>query len=328
MKNSIYAASVLALIAGVIIGCKKNTIKQETEATKSTSVNNTNNQRTLTELNVTTANNMLVFKTSADYVNIVENQLVDERNVFLNDVKNMDFLSYAEVVALQPNNDVIKDEFVSQILNKDFVVQIGNYLYKLNKVTEYVYVLPVANIAMYADLVNENTANPNIKRYTTEQSVIELVENGNAGGKLASICVETGVGQRSDFTNMPNGISSAGTPITATLRHSKFGIYFDIVIDASQSFLTTNQNDYFSFEFNSGAGLAVYKRRCNSLSNVSPLTSPGTVAGQTPAVYSKYKPSQTAGNYSKYRLNAVVKYYNAANVLVSTSRNLEIRVNL
>lgn len=318
MRKIIYVASILALTITVIIGCKK-TIKQEVDKQKITTQTTTSNQRTLAQLNVTTANNMLVFRNSDDYEIVVTTQEADERLVFLNDVRNMEFLSYAEVIQNQPDNDVIKDAFVSQILNQDFIVQIGAFLYKINAVTSKVYVLPVANINRYADLVNENMSNTNIKRYSTADNVIELVENGNMGGRLAGpFCGDTGIGSYHEQTYQVAIIPGGAYPyMNGYIYFNRFGVYFNL----------------YSEVFGDGSNIAkvaiecdpiFYKQKCGSATAGPYTTSVGLTWN-----YAKIQSYQGSKNLNKLYFRARFKGQFASNNVTynNTTSWIQVRVN-
>jgi hypothetical protein len=81
--------------------------------------------------------------------------------------------------------DLVKDAYLAQILNKDLTVQIGDWIYRVNKLTEKVYVLAVKNASQYDDLIAENVSNPNILEFSTEENVIELLEGKYNSGEKA-----------------------------------------------------------------------------------------------------------------------------------------------
>jgi hypothetical protein len=195
------------------------------------------------------------------------------------------------------NDDLLGDDDLAQILNEDWIVQIGDYLYRVIKPTESVYVLPVVNISEYQDLVNENKSNKHIRKFSTEDDVIELAESG-AEGQKGLFCGEDGVGSRSSSTihgSQPN----TETGVVSTLRHSKFGIYFTIVMESYS-------NDYlsqFRFEFPESSDQRKFKRRCETVEYV-PYSGTNQWKSLMSVSEAKYKIRENVSNFSKYHIRA------------------------
>lgn len=53
-----------------------------------------------------------------------------------------------------------------------WIVQIGEYLYRVNKTTESFYVLHAENISEYQDLVSENKSNFHIRKFSKNGDVM------------------------------------------------------------------------------------------------------------------------------------------------------------
>ena len=143
---------------------------------------------------------MLIFKTTDDYKKVVNNPTEEIKSKFLKEVANFKHTTYSELLSKSKsseNDDLLGDDDLAQILNEDWIVQIGDYLYRVNKPTELVYVLPASNVSEYQDLVNENVANKNIRKFSTEDDVIELAESGAEGQK--SLCFQSYANQRNEF---------------------------------------------------------------------------------------------------------------------------------
>ena len=136
---------------------------------------------------VTVRNNLLVFKTSDDYCNLVDNASSEQMFNFVNEVKSMkNFTSYYEnailfskVPSVLSDSNFINDEFLQTILNKDGAVQIGNYIYKIDVNNEKVFVLNAENASQYSDVVEGDTSNTNVRAFSVNDEVISLVENKN-----------------------------------------------------------------------------------------------------------------------------------------------------
>lgn len=117
--------------------------------------------------------------------------------------------SYIESLSNDTLN-TIEDEFLSCILNQDRIIQIRNYIYRIDKENETVFALHVDKIRDYNDLLNENISNPNILKFSTEDDVFDLLnERINDEKALSKKCVgsqfETeGWEEYSDFTDVNN----------------------------------------------------------------------------------------------------------------------------
>jgi hypothetical protein len=231
MKREIYVGVFLALVGVSIVGCKKN-VSQPTPKFDLT-------------LNIATDGRMLIFKTTEDYNKVVNNPTEKERSVFISKVKGMKHTTYAEKLAITKSgesDDLIGDEYMSTILNEDWIVQIGDYLYRVNKPTESVYVLPAANIDEYQDLVDENKSNPHIRKFSTLENVIELAESG-AEGQKSLFCGEDGCGPKESITDK-YPIGTSGFEFWGYTDYNRFfGIYFSLTAWARSS----APNGYYRF---------------------------------------------------------------------------------
>src|SRR3954471_15222273 len=122
----------------------------------------------LQKISVSVKNNRLVFATRADYERAVNESKPDVRGQVFERLKMLNgFTSLAATSGAtertaggRPNpSALIADDGFRSLLNPDLVVQIGDYIVKVNPATEKVYVLPAAHEAEYADLVAERTSN-------------------------------------------------------------------------------------------------------------------------------------------------------------------------
>lgn len=271
---------------------------------------------------------MLIFETTDDYRKVLNDPTEEIKSKFLQELDNLKYKSYAEHLSLSKsseNDDLLGDDDLAQILNEDWIVQIGDYLYRVNKPTESVYVLPASNVSQYQDLVNESKANKNIRKFSTEDDVIELAESGAAGQK-GLFCGEGGVGSRSASINHGSA-PNATTGVTSTLRHSKFGIYFTIVMESSSNWVLSQ----FKFEFPTSSDQRRFKRRCQTVEYV-PFSGTNQWTSIMSVAEAKYKIRENTANFSKYHIRARCNYFQndlfmSQSVLVSTSAWLEIRVN-
>jgi hypothetical protein len=78
-------------------------------------------------------------------------------------------------------NDYSAYFLLSYILNADKIVVIGNWIIKVDLINERVLVLNTNSISGYNDLLNDNLANTNIINFSTEDEVIELINQMDNG---------------------------------------------------------------------------------------------------------------------------------------------------
>ena len=171
MKKLILSSLVIALVGIGFVACKKSNVTNNP-------VQNQSELQFDKEFSIASDNRMLIFKTTADYEKIVSNSSQEIKNSLVAKVRSLNLKSLAEKLISQKSLDSFGDNFLPELLNEDGIVQIGDYLYKIDMVNKKAYVLPSANISEYSDLVAVNKSNPNIRVFTTEDDVIELAESG------------------------------------------------------------------------------------------------------------------------------------------------------
>jgi hypothetical protein len=210
------------------------------------------------------------------------------------------------------------DHDLGKMLNTDGVIILGEYAVKVDVTNQQVYVSPESNLAThYADLIAGNVSNKAVKSFSTEDDVVEILING-----VSFKCSESGVGSRNSPASQSGGQNNP--LVNSLLRHSKFGIYFTLVIESSSSWPLSQ----FKYEFSSNTNERRFKRRCQNMEYV------GQYWTSIPSVYSaKYKFKESVKNFSKYHLKARCHYYHndlfmTTPTLVSTSGWMEIKINL
>lgn len=198
---------------------------------------------------------------------VEESEVQNRANSPSRDIKGelsaQNYIPYSEYIAANNLDDLIGEEILREVLNKDQIVQIGNFLYRLNKTDEKVFVLSVDYITEYSDLVSENTKNPNILVYSTEESVIEMVENGEASER-GIFCSDRHANEKN--VTVPSVTINSDANINATSRYKKYGLLHkleaDLLLYDSNSL--SDLDVYVSYENCS------YQKRCgSSLSNYS-----------------------------------------------------------
>jgi hypothetical protein len=132
-------------------------------------------------------NNRLVLNSVEDFDSLIA--IADSD--LLNSIKNLNFISYEESLSSSDSNS-IGDDFLSVVLNSNQVIQIKNYIYRINKSSKKVFALHKDNCLFYQDLVNENTSNDKILVFSTEDDVFELLSERSESEKaLPNDCVHT-----------------------------------------------------------------------------------------------------------------------------------------
>lgn len=134
---------------------------------------------------------MLVFSTLEDYEKVVDQPSAKTEKEFLTLVSKMKHTTYAESHSETKSNvDLVGDEYLAQILNSDLAVQIGHWIYRINKADEKVFALSVKNADMYDDLISENISNKSVLEFTIEEDILYLLEDPTSGEtkSLSSNC--------------------------------------------------------------------------------------------------------------------------------------------
>jgi hypothetical protein len=218
-------------------------------------------------------------------------------------------------------NNQIDDEFLASILNKDMIVRIGDNLYRLNKPEEKVYVLPMQYITEYNDLVAQNMKNHHIKKFSTDDSVIEMVESGELGEKKA-FCGEDGVGSRHQEVEQYNGSTGGSNTAITSLSHNKYGIYFTITIETSSR---EPLGSTFKYEFSDSQSERACKIKCSDWNYADQFMSSVYLT-----TYSKISLGNTSRNFSRYNEKVRVHLYKGYGFdqYVSTSDWIQIRANM
>ena len=222
MKKVLLRRGVFSiLLAASVVSCKKEEIQNPT----------TKDVKTNSEFNISSDGRMLIFKSTEDYEKVVNNPTEQIKSSFLKQVAAFKHTTYAEKISISKSSesdDLIGDDDLAQILNDDWIAQIGDYLYRVNKPAESVYVLPANNISEYQDLVSENKSNKNIRKFSTDQDVIELAESGDAGQK-ALICGESGIGGKESISSL-QAIPNTSYQFWCYNDYNKYGIYYSLAV--------------------------------------------------------------------------------------------------
>lgn len=203
-------------------------------------------------------NEMLVLNSVDDFDQLIELS-TEEFNQTLND---LDYVSYLESLSSDDINS-IEDEFLSVALNRDQVIQIQNYIYRINKASNKIFALHRDYYNSYEDLIIENTSNQYILEFSTEENVFELLgeveDNEKALSKKCQSSKENNNGgwyQYADFRDVGN-IYNKGKDkrykfkYRCMVRYDNWGIYRKLFTEFKhkEAFGGTWDGTYFSFVY-------------------------------------------------------------------------------
>lgn len=319
MKKIILTGVLFLGLFVAFVSCKKEIIKSIPDLKREVS-NETNKTESFRSDGI-----KLIFSSSTEYANYLNDPSDELRGSLLSSIANMNHTTYAENLTSTEGEDLIGDDYLNQILNKDQIFQVGDLMYRVNARDEFVYVLSSQYSNEYNDLVAENNSNKHIRKFSTEQDVIELAESGDEGVK-GIFCGESGVGSRSQTSTHGSAIGST-TGVTSALRHSKYGVYFTIVVESASN----SPLSQFKFEFPTDLNQRRHKTRCKTVEYV-PYSGTNQWQSMTSVSYAKYKIKENISNFSKYHVRAKCNYFQndlfGGNVTaISSSQWMEIRIN-
>lgn len=245
---------------------------------------------------------MLIFKSSEDYAKVVTNPEKEITEAFIAKTNALNFKSYLlkiETENIKGEENIIQDENLAAIVNEDGIVQIGDYIYRVNMLSKSVYVIPAIYITEYDDLVNENLTNKNIKEFSTEDDVIDIVE-GNSEESDSKDCGGIASGE---FQTDPNLIIQSGgaTFLTATcvVKYFKAGIYFRLTQRGAYwpETLAETECIHLTLEVKSPEGWWIKRPCCNDCAYDKPSGSVMTSNTEYFLLYEYYSGARGLGGY-------------------------------
>ncbi len=132
---------------------------------------------------------------------------------------------------INQKQDTLIDEALSSVLNSDGVVQIGDWVFKLDMPNEKVYVIGNTDTdGNYQDLVSGNTQNSKILEFSTDDNVIDLLKEGvktqsdNRVKFWGWFCRRAGCGSRQQMSKRM--LITSNTELQVTSWYRKFGVWF------------------------------------------------------------------------------------------------------
>jgi hypothetical protein len=308
MKKTIITSMAFVILAtGVFLySCKKELGTQpqtlRNEIANCTSNTNRGVASPYNVFNVSVINNRLAFANIEDYNKVVDNPTDATRQSFLYCINKFVFTSLQEKYPTFSDTATtqIYDDYFRQIINTDMAVQIGAHIFHINAAKGNVYVLPVIFESQYTQLIAEDRSNPNITTYSTEDEVLNIIQNQS----LATRCKETGVRSYPLTTGNIGVDSDRKISLKGDLAFRRFGIYFHLfaegfVYDLSKKIMT---NIKLKIEVDNNSWY--YHARCGR--TVGPYT-PGPFTGDGHYKYNSYSGSKSLNKiFVRTRYTAIV----------------------
>ncbi len=226
MKNWFCQVFLIALLLFAFVSCKKELASFRDDSLKFDSV-----------FHVASDNRMLIFETTNYYEDIISSPDAQLREEFISYIEQFGFESYAERFPENDSsslffssNDSTCDSFLAEILNADGIVQIGEYLYKIDFSNGVVGVLHSDYLSDYPDLVELDSLNPNVRRFTTGDDVIDLAESGAPSTARVDGCGGIGGGTYKSYQSL--GLQVVTFPdgsvwrLYPAVKFFRAGVYF------------------------------------------------------------------------------------------------------
>jgi len=222
-KFNIYKIFVMLFAIVTFYGCQQEDVLQE--------------QSDLA-LNNDTKASFLSFDSKSDYEKVFSDNSIIENK------KSMqgDFVSLKSTIesfdteeknarSSQRLEDTLYADYgiLPQILNRDKIVKIGDYLIKVDLHAETVLVLESKYRAQYKDLAESNMTNENIMTFSTDDEVLTLLEQGATGSvnsRLLGWCEDPAAGPG---RQKEHSCYSKKKRYKAKVVYQRGGIYYSLV---------------------------------------------------------------------------------------------------
>lgn len=244
MKSLVKITGLLICFVGILtIGCKKEIIKEVIPSSEKKQKLLTNNIID----GITVTNGILTFSTFDVYEQFIENFSPDEDGVIdeifeesMAYLQTLDYISlYTQKLDQEPLiqeeiDSLYDSEFIQNILNRDYLVIIGDFIFKINAATERVYTMELNAIDYIDELINENIETGRVQEFYTEDDVFEkLNESGYEYHATAPTKMQKArCGETACAGTGLKGISDIGRnghfQVQTTIKYIKLGIYFEV----------------------------------------------------------------------------------------------------
>lgn len=160
----------------------------------------------------------------------------------------------------------VDDDYLASMLSPEGIVQIGEWIYKVDVCNEKVYALPVAEEAYVGELTEKTPSHEKIQVFSTDDEVLDLIEAGETGdptARIALFCGESGIPDNIDDKGFVS--YGDGYQLDCKVVYQKAGIYFSLqakvknqvkvllVWDGIPGTLTLNSFDQYEPKCKSGS---------------------------------------------------------------------------
>ncbi|UZS00049.1 hypothetical protein [Chondrinema litorale] len=192
--------------------------------------------------NISLKSNRVVFSSIDAYQKFLEDQDVEQRVNLVNQLNNISsFISLSSLIKadLSLSNGRIAEEtldlegtIIADLLNEDGIIEIGEYLFKINMSQEQVLALHRDNLEdSYNALLEGDTNNDDILLFSTNDDVLEMISNGetSSGSNARTAlfgCGENGADKDIDEDNEYYG---SDRRMVCRVEYQKYGIYFSLI---------------------------------------------------------------------------------------------------
>ena len=267
MKKYVYGVLFLASVGMSMVGCKKMNPATVAEGLQ----NETKYVSVETIRGLEKTGSILRFETIEDYVDFVEDSIQIKWQRIDDFTAAQGFENYfVQNPIVDEEDSLAMDDMFGKLLNADAVVIIGDYAVKVDLPNEAVFVAPYNNLAgHYADLIAGNTGNKNVKKFSTDDDVIDYLLTGVDFEKC---------GGSASFDQWSNNIfpfDNNSQWFKWRIRYFKSGIYFAVRAKVYHYNTPWPWNDYSSIKFEirdnapqNWKGMRMRPRPCSGNNNV------------------------------------------------------------
>lgn len=226
MKKIIYLSLVLLVL---LSSCSEDVAVVKTDLNMPVEINN----------------GVAHFKSLENYTSVLENTDDNFRKSLIKYLDNQSsYKSFKSVYKYTGSNvevrklstkeeSIVEDnDFLSTILNDERMVAIGDYVFKISFDDELVYAASLNNVSLVEAVKNENSENPEVQVFSTDDDVLHLLEEGSSGtvnGRTNLFCGESGADAKDDkgFDDCPYAYC-AGYRQDNKVVYQKAGVYFSL----------------------------------------------------------------------------------------------------